>query len=50
MVLMDASPSLYLNATTGTIIDTNHPYYRHPSDHPGMVLITITLTEQNYSR
>ncbi|XP_074363002.1 uncharacterized protein LOC141703371 [Apium graveolens] len=32
------------------IIDTNHPYFLHPSDHPGLILITITLTESDYNQ
>ncbi|XP_074376786.1 uncharacterized protein LOC141718302 [Apium graveolens] len=56
---MVSSPS-YLSAATRNIgnasgnapliIDTNHPYFLHPSDHPGLILITITLTESNYNQ
>ncbi|XP_074345925.1 uncharacterized protein LOC141684724 isoform X1 [Apium graveolens] len=38
----------YLNATTG--LDSNSPYYLHSSDHPGMILITVTLNEHNYNQ
>lgn len=31
-------------------IDTQHPYYLHPSDNPGMTLTTVILTEQNYNQ
>lgn len=31
-------------------MDVNHPYYLHPSDNPGMQLITVMLTENNYNR
>lgn len=43
----------YSTATSGEIsstIDSQHPYYLHPSDNPGMNLINITLTESNYSQ
>lgn len=56
---MAPSPS-YLNAATGNasqsaiitvqIIDAFHPYYLHPSNHPGLILVTITLNEQNYNQ
>ncbi|XP_074346815.1 uncharacterized protein LOC141685618 [Apium graveolens] len=48
--MASSSPTSYLNATTATVIDSNHPYFLHPSDHPGMILITITLMEQNYNQ
>lgn len=55
---MAPSPSqTYLNAALGTttstlstVIDANHPYFLHPSDHPGLILITVTLNEQNYNQ
>lgn len=28
-------------------IEVNHPYYLHPSDNPGMVLITVKLNYHN---
>lgn len=40
----------YSAATSGTVIDTNHQYYLHPSYHPGMILITVTLSDQNYTQ
>lgn len=40
----------YAAAASGTVIDVNHQYYLHPSDHPGMILTTITLSEQNYNQ
>ncbi|XP_074342928.1 uncharacterized protein LOC141680659 [Apium graveolens] len=55
---MAESPS-YLNAATGNnsssttqaqIIDASHSYYLHPSDHPGLILVIITLNEQNYNQ
>lgn len=30
-------------------MDCHHPYYLHPSDNPGMQLITVTLNESNYN-
>ncbi|XP_074371479.1 uncharacterized protein LOC141712440 [Apium graveolens] len=38
------------STSSGSIIDCNHPYYLSSSDHPGMILVTITLTEHNYSQ
>lgn len=35
-------------ASSSTTIDINHPYYLSSSDHPGLALVTETLTEQNY--
>ena len=46
---MSGASSSYLHATTGNI-DSNHPYYLHSSDHPGMILVTDTLNEQNYNQ
>lgn len=34
----------------GSTIDCNHPYFLSPSDHPGMILITVTLSDHNYSQ
>lgn len=52
-----ASYPSYLIVATGTCIsandltiDANHPYFLHPSDHLGLILLTITLTEQNYNK
>ncbi|XP_074352914.1 uncharacterized protein LOC141692072 [Apium graveolens] len=36
--------------TTSTVMDCNHPYYIHPSDSPGMQIIGIVLTENNYNQ
>nr|XP_017216853.1 PREDICTED: uncharacterized protein LOC108194418 [Daucus carota subsp. sativus] len=44
-----ATPNTYA-AVTSTTVDANHPYYLHPSDNPGMLLTTVTLTESNYSQ
>ena len=33
-----------------TSIDSIHPYYRHPSDSPGMTLTNIVLIEKNYTQ
>lgn len=35
---------------TSIILDCNHPYYLSASDHPGMILITITLSDHNYNQ
>lgn len=47
--------SSYANAiagSTSSTIDTQHPYYVHPSDSPGMTLIPDSdlLTDYNYSQ
>lgn len=31
-------------------MDVNHPYYLHPSDSPGMQLISMILSEDNYNQ
>lgn len=31
-------------------LDSHHPYYLHLSDITGMQIITVTLTESNYSQ
>nr|XP_017233416.1 PREDICTED: uncharacterized protein LOC108207484 [Daucus carota subsp. sativus] len=31
-----------------TVIDINHPYYLSSADHPGLALVSETLTNQNY--
>ncbi|XP_074352128.1 uncharacterized protein LOC141691293 [Apium graveolens] len=46
--------ALYSSTTIGStskpvIVDSNHLYYLHPSDNPGMQLITVVLTESNYN-
>lgn len=30
------------------VIDINHPYYLSSADHPGLSLVSETLTNQNY--
>lgn len=30
-------------------LDCNHPYYMHPSDNPGMQIITVVLNESYYN-
>lgn len=44
----------YASATVGSSlsssIDCHHPYYVHPSDSPGMQVITVMLTESNYNQ
>lgn len=49
----------YSSATTGSTsttslsassMDVNHPYYLHPSDSPGMQLISMILSEDNYNQ
>nr|XP_017233154.1 PREDICTED: uncharacterized protein LOC108207203 [Daucus carota subsp. sativus] len=40
----------YSEATSGNIIDANHPYFLHSSDHPGIILTIVTLSDQNYSQ
>ncbi|XP_074377296.1 uncharacterized protein LOC141718814 [Apium graveolens] len=54
---MTSSPSYlkvaFSNVSTSAnipFIDASHPYYLHPSNHPGLILITITLNEQNYNK
>lgn len=42
-------------ATTDTenqilTLDPSHPLYLHPSDHPGQVLVTQTLTGDNFNQ
>lgn len=32
------------------VIECNHPYFLTVSDHPGLVLITVTLSDDNYSQ
>ncbi|XP_074356657.1 uncharacterized protein LOC141696394 [Apium graveolens] len=54
---MTSSPS-YLKVASSNVstsanvqvIDASHLYYLHPSNHPGLILITITLNEQNYNQ
>ncbi|KAL8111873.1 hypothetical protein AgCh_019541 [Apium graveolens] len=54
---MTSSPS-YLKVASGNVstsanvqvIDASHRYYLHPSNHPGLIFITITLNEQNYNQ
>ncbi|XP_074352138.1 uncharacterized protein LOC141691304 [Apium graveolens] len=35
---------------TSAVINCNHSYYIHPSDSPGMQIIGIVLTENNYNQ
>ena len=35
-------------AAPNTTIDINHPYFLSSSDHPGLSLVTETLTDQNF--
>lgn len=37
-------------SSSTSVIDVNHQYYLHPSDNPGMVLITVTLNDHNYNQ
>lgn len=32
------------------VLDCNHLYYLPSSDHPGMILVTVTLNDSNYSQ
>ena len=47
-----ATSASYASATIGPIatLDCNHPYFLHPSDNPGMLVTTETLTESNYNQ
>lgn len=48
-----ATQASYASATAGTIsstIDTQHLYYVHPYDNPGINLTNIVLNEHNYSQ
>lgn len=45
-----ASYASAIARTISTTIDTQHPYYVHPFDSPGMNLTNIILTEHNYSQ
>lgn len=38
------------SSSTGTVIDCNHPYFLSSSDHPGMILVTVTLSDHNYNQ
>lgn len=48
-----ATQASYSSVTIGassTTIDSNHPYFLHPSDNPGMSLTTVILNEHNFSQ
>lgn len=45
-----ASYAAVAGATSTSTIDVNHQYYLHPSDNPGMVLVTVTLNDHNYNQ
>lgn len=38
------------STSTTSTFDVNHPYYLHPSDNPGMQLITVVLDGSNYNQ
>lgn len=37
-------------STTNNTMDCNHSFYLHPSNNPGIEIITIVLTENNYNQ
>lgn len=44
----DGSSTKEKNVATSDAIDYSSPYYLHPSDHPGMVLVSQKLIGDNF--
>jgi hypothetical protein len=43
-----AEPRDLISSTPDHLINPNNPYYLHPSENPGAVLVTPVLNERNY--
>ncbi|XP_074381462.1 uncharacterized protein LOC141723534 [Apium graveolens] len=50
MTTPDRTYAAAASSQISTVIDSNHPYYLHPSDNPGMLLTNVVLNEHNYSQ
>lgn len=45
-----ATGSISTMTLSASSMDVNHPYYLHPSDSPGLQLISLILSEHNYNQ